>query len=55
MDDLIIFISGGLAVLWSWLILEHLDRPHKVQDSKQKLLEPWQVADQWYKHISGDK
>lgn len=48
------YVAGLLTIIWAWLLVKR-DRSQKTQQNKQKLLEPWQVADQWHDHILGEK
>lgn len=48
------YIAGFLTTIWAWLLVER-DRSQNPKQNKQKLLEPWQVADKWHDHILGEK
>lgn len=55
MTELVFFLLGAIAILFSMLIAERLTETPINRRSEQCNLEPWQVADQWYKHILGEK
>ncbi|MFL1695414.1 hypothetical protein ACJQWY_01175 [Weissella kandleri] len=55
MTELVFFLLGAIAILFSMLIAERLIETPANKRAEQHNLEPWQVAEQWHNHILGEK
>lgn len=53
--NLVFFILGAIAILFSILIADRTTETPTNNRPNQSNLEPWQVAEQWHNHILGEK